>query len=40
MQIVKQYKSIMLIIDEHTGQAYEVKRQEVIEAMNYHKEVS
>ena len=28
------------ILDEHTGQAYEVKRQEVIEAMNYHKEVS
>ena len=30
----------MDILDEHTGHAYEVKRQEVIEAINHHKEVS
>ena len=34
------YQKALDILDEHTGQAYEVKRQEVIEAMNYHKEVS
>ena len=34
------YQKAIDILDEHTGQAYEVKRQEVIEAMNYHKEVS
>ena len=28
------------ILNGHTGHAYEVKKQEVIEAMNHHKEVS
>lgn len=34
------YSKALDILDEHTGHAYEVKRQEVIEAMNHHKEVS
>ena len=34
------YQKALDILDEHTGHAYEVKKQEVIEAMNHHKEVS
>ena len=34
------YQKALDILDEHTGDAYEVKKQEVIEAMNHHKEVS
>ena len=34
------YQKALDILDEHTGHAYEVKKQEVIDAMNHHKEVS